>query len=76
MHAHSKDNREAFGPVRAAIVIAVVGAATLFFTVFAPKNDIQHGDNNMITAAAIGRAGATALPTEPTAQPTRPMQSR
>jgi hypothetical protein len=55
-----------------AAVIAVIGIATLYFMNFGPKNDVQRGRINMVTQAAVDRAGATALPTEPAAQPTRP----
>ena len=66
MPALSKDRRGAVGPVIVA-VIAVIGTVTLYFMDFGPKNDVQRGHINMITQAAVDRAWATALPTEPTA---------
>ena len=74
MHSHgSKGSPGAGVPVVA--IIAVVGAATLFFSwISKPKDEVQSSGINMITAASVDRAGATALPTKPTAQPNRPMQ--
>ena len=48
-----------------ALMIAAASAATLFFMEFSPKNDVERHGVSMITAAAVERAGATALPTEP-----------
>jgi len=62
-------------PVTMAAVIAVVGAVTLYLMDFGPKNEVQRGAINMITAASVDRAGATALPTRPTTQPAASVQN-
>lgn len=46
-------------PVALAVIIAVVGTAAIFFMDFGPKNNVQPRGINMITAAAVDRAGAT-----------------
>ena len=51
-------------PVTAVAVIAVVGAAALYFMNFGPQNEVPHGIS-MITAAVVDQAGATVLPTQP-----------
>jgi len=56
-------------PVAATLIVAVVGTVVLFRMDFGAKNDVQRGAINMITAAAVDRAGATAVQTE---QPSRP----
>ena len=48
-----------------ALVVAVVGATALFYMDFRPKNDVQASGVTMTTAAAVGRVGAIALPSEP-----------
>lgn len=62
-------------PVTVAAVIAVIGAVTLYLMDFGPKNEVQSGAINMITAASVDRAGATALPTKPTTQPAASVQN-
>ena len=59
----------AFIPVTAALVVAIVGAVVLYRMDFGPKNGVQSGAINMITAATVDRAGATAAPTERQVQP-------
>ena len=46
-------------PVALAAIIAVVGIAVIFFTDFGQQNSVQRNGLNMITAAAVDRAGAT-----------------
>jgi hypothetical protein len=51
-----------------AAVIAVVGQAIVLFGDFGPGNGSQRGGNaGMITAAAVSRAGAIEIPSEPPA---------
>jgi len=63
MQAHST-RRGDFVPVTAVAVIAVVGAAALYWLDFSSQNEIPSGIS-MITASVVDQAGATALPTEP-----------
>ena len=65
MNAPGKSSHRDLVPVTAAVVIAVVGVASLYLMDFGPKNTVPHPGINMITAATVARAGATALPTEP-----------
>lgn len=58
-----------FIPITAALVVAIVGAVVLYRMDFGAKNGVQPGALNMITAATVDRAGATAAPTERQAQP-------
>jgi hypothetical protein len=64
MNLFSKEPRGHLVPVALAAIIAVVGTVTLFFADFGPASDVQYNGINMITAAAVDRAGATV--TEPT----------
>lgn len=59
-----KVRRGVVGPVIAA-VIAVTCTAILYVMYFGPDSDVQGGRINMISQAAVDRAGATALPTGP-----------
>jgi hypothetical protein len=54
-----KERRGHFVPVALAAIIAVVGTAAIFFMDFGSENKVQHSGINMITAAAVDRAGAT-----------------
>jgi hypothetical protein len=48
--------------------VAVVGTAVILFNDFGPGNDSQgSGNARMITAAAVSRAGAIQIPSQPTA---------
>jgi hypothetical protein len=51
-------------PVTAVAVIAVVGAAALYWLDFAAQNEAPRGIS-MITASVVEQAGAIALPTQP-----------
>jgi hypothetical protein len=53
-------------PFTVATVIAVVGTVSLFLMDFGPWSDPPGDGNGMISAAAVYRAGATALPSAPT----------
>ena len=63
MHAHSP-RRGDLVPVTAVAVIAVVGAAALYWLDFASQNEAPRGIS-MITASVVEQAGAIALPTQP-----------
>jgi hypothetical protein len=48
--------------------VAVVGTAVILFNDFGPSNDSQGGGNaRMVTAAAVSRAGAIQIPSQPPA---------
>lgn len=66
----TKVRRAVVGPVIAAVT-ALICTAILYVTYFDRENDVQRGGITMITQAAVDRAGATAVPTESTAQPAR-----
>jgi hypothetical protein len=71
MHAERRDRRGDLIPTIPGIVtliVAVVGTAGILND-FGPGNDSQQGSGNprMITAAAVSRAGAIEIPSEPTA---------
>jgi hypothetical protein len=51
-------------PVTAVAVIAVVGAAALYWLDFASQNEAPRGIS-MITASVVEQAGAVASPSQP-----------
>jgi len=59
MNLHGKGARGPLIPMALAAIVAVAGTVILFFMDFGPTNDVQHNGINMITAAAVDRAGAT-----------------
>src|SRR5216684_7065961 len=62
MHAQRKV------PMLVAAFVAVVGTAVILFSDFGPGNDSQDSGNaRMITAAAVSRAGAIEIPSQPPA---------
>jgi hypothetical protein len=51
-----------------AAIVAVVGQTVILLNDFGPGNDSQgSGNARMITAAAVSRAGAIEIPSEPPA---------
>jgi hypothetical protein len=55
-------------PVIVTAIVAVVGTAVILFNDFGPGNDSQgSGNARMITAAAVSRAGAIEIPSQPPA---------
>jgi len=66
MHAQRKDQRGLI-PVIVAAIVAVVGTAAILFSDFGPGNESQGSGNGMITAAAVSRASAIVIPSEPPA---------
>jgi hypothetical protein len=55
-------------PMLVAAIVAVVGTAVILFNDFGPGNDSQaSGSARMITAAAVSRAGAIEIPSQPPA---------
>jgi hypothetical protein len=66
MHAQRKDRRGHFIPAIVTVIVAVVGTAGILFNDFGPGNN-SHGSRNarMVTAAAVARAGAIEIPSEP-----------
>jgi hypothetical protein len=68
MHAQRRDRRGDLIPAIVTLIVAVVGTAGILND-FGSGNDSQQGSGNprMITAAAVSRAGAIEIPSEPTA---------
>ena len=68
MHAQRNDSRGDAIPVIIAIIVAVLGIAGVLFEDFSPGNGSQDSRSaRMITSAAVSRAGAIEIPSEPTA---------
>jgi hypothetical protein len=67
MHTQRKDRRGDFIPAIVAIIVAVVGTAGILLNDFGPQGNDSHGSGNarMVTAAAVARAGAIEIPSEP-----------
>jgi hypothetical protein len=68
MHAQRNDRRGDLIPAIVTVIVAVVGTAGILLNDFGPGND-SHGNGNarMVTAAAVARAGAIEIPSEPPA---------
>ena len=66
MHAQRNDRRGDLIPAIVTVIVAVVGTAGILLNDFGPGND-SHGNGNarMVTAAAVARAGAIEIPSEP-----------
>jgi hypothetical protein len=63
IHAHLRGDRI---PVIVTVIVAVVGAAGILLNNLGPGNNSQgSGNARMITAAAVSRAGAIEIPSEP-----------
>ena len=68
MHAKRKDRRGDLIPLMVAIFVAVMGQTVVLFNDFGAGIDSQvSGNATMITAAAVSRAGAIEIPSEPPA---------
>jgi hypothetical protein len=68
MHAQGKDSRGDVIPAIVTVIVAVVGMAGILFSDFGPGNGSQgSGNARMITAAAVSRAGAIEIPSQPPA---------
>jgi hypothetical protein len=68
MHAQRKDQRGDFIPAIVALIVAVVGMAGIVFNDFGPGSDSHDSRNaRLVTAAAVARAGAIEIPSEPPA---------
>jgi hypothetical protein len=66
MHAQRKDRGGDFIPAIVTVIVAVVGTAGILFSDFGPDHDSQDSGNpRMVTAAAVARAGAIEIPSEP-----------
>ncbi len=72
MSNREKYSKRELVPVAAAVVLAVVGAASLYLTDFGPKSAAAQPGITMITTAVVERAGAIALPTAPGSAPRGP----
>jgi hypothetical protein len=51
-------------PMLVAVIVAVVGQTAILLNDFGSGNDSHSGNANMITAAAVSRAGATEIPSQ------------
>ena len=68
MHAQRKNRRGDVIPAIVTLIVVVVGTAGILLNDFGPANDSQaSGKARMITAAAVSRAGAIEIPSEPPA---------
>jgi hypothetical protein len=68
MHAQGKDRRGDLIPLIVAVIVALVGQTAVLFNDFGPGNDLKgRGNARLITAAAVSRAGAIEIPSEPPA---------
>jgi hypothetical protein len=68
MHTQREYRRSRSIPVIVAVFVAVVGQALVLFNDFGPGSDSPSGGSaTMITAAALSRAGAIEIPSEPPA---------
>ena len=68
MHAKRKDRRGDPIPLIVAVFVAVMGQTLVLFNDFGAGIDSQvSGNATMITAAAVSRAGAIEIPSEPPA---------
>ena len=68
MRAQRKDRRGDLIPVIATVIVAVVGTVGILLNDFGAGNVSQgSGNARMITTAAVSRAGATEIPSEPRA---------
>jgi len=68
MHTRREDRRGDAIPAIVTVIVAVVAMAGILFNDFGPGNGWQDSGNaRMITAAAVSRAGATEIPSEPPA---------
>jgi hypothetical protein len=62
------NNRRGLAPVTVALFVAIAGQAAVLFDDFGPGSNSQAGaDATMITAAAVSRAGAIQIPSQPPA---------
>ena len=64
MHAQRNERRGDVIPAIVTVIVAVVAMAGILFNDFGPSND-SHGSGNARTAAAVSRAGAIEIPSEP-----------
>ncbi len=66
--AQRKDPRDDLIPMMVTVIVAVVGTAGILLNNLGPGNNSQgSGDARMTTAAAVSRAGAIEIPSEPPA---------
>jgi len=68
MSVHRKGKRGESTPVIVAAVVTAVSIAAILFMDFGPGSNSLGSGDGMITASALARAGAIALPTEPPVQ--------
>ena len=68
MSAQRNDRRGNLIPVLIAVIVAVVAQTAILLDDFGASNNLRDGGNaKMITAAAVSRAGAIEIPSEPPA---------
>jgi hypothetical protein len=68
MDTQSEDRRGGFIPAILTLIVAVVGTAGILFSDFGPGHDSRGSSNaRMVTAAAVAKAGAIEIRSEPPA---------
>ena len=67
VHAQAKNRRGDLIPVIVAVIVAVVGTAGILNNLRAGNDSQDSGNARMITSAAVSRAGAIEIPSEPPA---------
>jgi hypothetical protein len=67
IHAQRKDRRGDLLPVIATAIVAIVGTAGILYNLGSGNDAQGSGNATMISAAAVSRAGAIEIPSEPPA---------
>jgi hypothetical protein len=68
MYEESKERHDHAIPAMAAVIVAVLGMAGILYQDLSPANGSQlSGNAAKITAAAVSRAGAIQIPSQPRA---------
>jgi hypothetical protein len=67
VHAQTKSRRGDLMPVIVTVIVAVVGTAGILNDLRAGNGSQDSGNARMITSAAVSRAGAIEIPSEPPA---------
>ena len=67
VHAQAKNRRGDLMPVIVTVIVAVVGAAGILSNLRAGNDSQDSANARMITSAAVSKAGAIEIPSEPPA---------
>ena len=65
VYRQQEDQRADLIPMAIAAMVAAAGIVALVWLDFSPGSDVRSGDDGLITATAVSRAGAIATPSEP-----------